>query len=274
MNDDTTWDLLEAMAPHVSPSDPAVVAGRREVGKQIAGARRTRVLRWAAPAGAAASLAIVLAVWPGGAENALASWVPVPTTPHATQVEATQHACDRAMSTAIAQLAKTQRSSGVHLPDAPTSEHELAGRAVLLAEQRGDVIFVLSANTGWTVGCLGAPGVSTTLTEATPSDLSHRVAPPAETGVDVLSSADEGDASDTHATLVWGRAGASVEQVHVTTVDGTTISATVDGGYWSAWWPTNNPDHSSDATVAVTLDDGSTRAGGTIRHLDARVSRP
>ena len=69
-----------------------------------------------------------------------------------------------------------------------------------------------------------------------------------------------------------GRAGDDVSGVRVTTRDGRTVQARTSGGYWSAWWPTDPGQAFMQATVAVTLADGSTRDAGTLGDLSGAGS--
>lgn len=267
--------VLHALAPQLPEDAEALVRARASCDQARAaeaGARRGRRVRWLVAAAAAAAAVGAVStgalLWPGSGESAFASWTPTPAVATNVQVDAAQLQCDAALANATETIAADEERFGVRLPNAPTSAAQLAGRAVLLAEQRGEFTFVLSTNGGWTVGCLAAPGVSKALTEATTADLSLRAATLAADGVDNLGSGGEGSSDGSSAALAYGRVGEHVTAVDVTTLDGRIVHATVADGYWSAWWPTSEDERMGDAQVIVGLVDGTSVAAGTLDALN------
>jgi hypothetical protein len=55
----------------------------------------------------------------------------------------------------------------------------------------------------------------------------------------------------------FGEAGSDVTGVSVKTIAGETITATVQDGFWSAWWPPSSSAGPFDATVTWTTADGA-----------------
>jgi hypothetical protein len=62
--------------------------------------------------------------------------------------------------------------------------------------------------------------------------------------------------------LVFGHAGQGVKQVTVLLGSGTSVTATVNGGYYLAWWPT------PETITSITTTDSS---GRTLQQLEKPV---
>ena len=75
---------------------------------------------------------------------------------------------------------------------------------------------------------------------------------PAPNTVTYATSSVDGIGSAAPWGYAAGRVGADVRAVRVVLVDGTTVTASVHGGVWAAWWPREAVVRS----VQVTLDDG------------------
>jgi hypothetical protein len=71
----------------------------------------------------------------------------------------------------------------------------------------------------------------------------------------------------------FGEAGSDVTGVSVKPIGGETITATVQDGFWSAWWPPSNSAGPFDATVTWTTADG-TRHTADLRNIDAYPKKP
>jgi hypothetical protein len=262
---------LQAMAPQLPDDAEALVLARaacdqaRAAEPAEAGARSGRRVRWLVAAAAVGVVSTGALLWPSSGQSAFASWSPTPAAATAAEVDAAQTRCDGVLAGAAAQVAANEQTSGVRVPNATPSAAQLAGRAAVLAEQRGDFTFVLSTNGAWGIGCLAAPGVSEAMTEAIIIDLSLHTAAPAADGFDTLGLGGEGVPDEsTSAALAYGRVGANVTSMDVTPVGRPTVHATVAGGYWSAWWPTTADQRMIDAQVVVRLTDGTSVAAGPL----------
>ena len=274
MSSTDPFAVLRALAPQLPDDAEALVRARASCDQARAaetGVRPgRRVRRLVAAAAAAAAVGAVSAgavLWPGSGQSALASWTPTPAVATTAQVDAAQVRCDAVLANATKTMAADEEKFGVLFPDWARSAAQLAGRGVVLAEQRGDFTFVLSTNGTWAIGCLAAPGVSEAMTSPEVVDLSLRPATLAAEGIDNLGGGGEGVPGGTSAALAYGRVGEHVTSVDVTTADGRTVHATVADGYWSAWWPAADDQRMGDAQVTVGLVDGTSGAAGTLDAL-------
>lgn len=219
-------------------------------------ARRSRAIRWLAPAAAAAAIAVPLTFWGGPAptnNTALASWTATPHPLSPTLTERTGEACRAAAREDM------RRSPAVA---ADTTLNPDALRTVV-AEQRGEFIFLsMTAPDGSSQECFfsaskpghvsGATGAWATKTSAAPTTLAATQLEAASGG---QSSGPEGSYSFT-----TGRIGKDVMAVTIHSA-GRQVKATVNNGHFAAWWPApelapNSPNPTE--TYDVTLRDGRT----------------
>lgn len=167
------YKTLALMAPQVADRDLDQVWDR--IGPQVSGCRvgwwdARRPGRWLVGVAAAGGVATALVMWPTSTPSAFASWTPTPAVATAAQAAAAQEQCEVVLHGSVEQ---TQRypTSAVN-PWLPTSDAELAGRRVLVAEQRGTFTYVLSSNGAWTVGCLYSAAMGDGSTTASTTRLS------------------------------------------------------------------------------------------------------
>ncbi|NMM18282.1 MAG: hypothetical protein HHJ14_14515 [Cellulomonas sp.] len=269
------YKTLALMAPQVADRDLDQVWDR--IGPQVSGrhvgwwdARRPG--RWLVGVAAAGGVATALVMWPTSTPSAFASWTPTPAVATAAQTAAAQGQCEVVLHGSVEQ---TQRyPTPVVNPWLPTSDAELAGRRVLVAEQRGTFTYVLSSNGAWTVGCLYSAALGDGSTTASTTRLSLFPPAPGAGTVDVLDRGGVGVPGGESAVLASGRAGRDVVGVDVVTPAGRTVTASVASGYWSAWWPADEKvdDSLNQARMIVHRKDGSTDEVGTLGSLVPKPS--
>ncbi|NMM31746.1 MAG: RNA polymerase sigma factor [Cellulomonas sp.] len=246
---------------------------------------RDEVLRAVAQLTDAEREAVLLAAWDGLSPqqaahvagcsvtpSAFASWTPTPAVATAAQTAAAQGQCEVVLHGSVEQ---TQRyPTPVVNPWLPTSDAELAGRRVLVAEQRGTFTYVLSSNGAWTVGYLYSAALGDGSTTASTTRLSLFPPAPGAGTVDVLDRGGVGVPGGESAVLASGRAGRDVVGVDVVTPAGRTVTASVASGYWSAWWPADEKvdDSLNQARMIVHRKDGSTDEVGTLGSLVPKPS--
>ncbi|MCR6648935.1 MAG: hypothetical protein NVV70_12645 [Cellulomonas sp.] len=233
----------------------------------LAPRRRRGAARLGLVGAAAAAAAVVTLVLPNPTDTAaFAGWTAVPAQLDAADTAAAGEQC-LALRTGVA-------GTG---PDAPTN---LADAKAVLADRRGETTFtVLSSGAGlqscligprtrvsmvlsgaggdavtsWDVGAQN-PGTAET---APDTQLSVGVvgpdATPTADGATYATGGIEGVGSDEPWGYGIGRVGADVTSVDVHLSDGSVVQASVAGGVWAAWWPTQD----LVAQVVPTLADGT-----------------
>lgn len=208
--------------------------------------RRRRVLVPLGLAGAAG--AAVPAVLLGGG-SAFASWTPMPEP------------LTRSETTAAASTCRTE----LGMPS--------TSRATLIAERRGEWTYVLISEPGTEATCLmrndldGEGSSGDELLGSYDTDLGEGPTPAGdqivETG-NMAGSFERGWFSQEWVTWTYGFAGDDVTRVIVHTPLGFDVEASVEGGRFAAWWPSNAPssenvDVMGAWSYTVTLADGTTR---------------
>lgn len=223
-------DILETPQSGSSASGPDRVASR------------SGRLRWVAVAAAAAAVAVGLVVvspW-SAPEQAFATWTAVPREVAAESVDELGEQC-------------TTRAA----------REELDQEAVI-AEERGRVTFVVTA-TPYSLGhCLLVDGEMHTSGSAGPR-LRGQQPEVAPTEVETYMAAGGGTGEDAY-TAIIGRTGQDVVGVEVHPLGPITepgalapgelpesVTATVENGYYGAWWP----GISEDFELTIHLADGS-----------------
>src|SRR5690242_11522356 len=208
MNDQLESDLREALRARAAQV-PAAAAVRLT---RLDYRPRTRRLRppvaigaLAAAAAAAGTLAVVISLG-AGASNAFAGWSPKPTKAAPGQLAAASAACQH-------------------------SESSVAGLPLALADTRGPFTFAVYANSTSIASCIQGPSF-VSLSE---SQSSSPVSVPADRVV--LLSAHHSARGGKAFGLAYGRAGAGVSAVTLVLDDGSKVQATVDNGWFVAWWP-------------------------------------
>ncbi|GIG29791.1 hypothetical protein Cma02nite_23910 [Cellulomonas marina] len=171
--------------------------------------------RWALAAGgaAAAVVAAVLLTAPPD-EPAFATWTAIPAAPDP--------------ATAARATASCASSVPADVQPAP-----------VLVEQRGAVVLSVLADGAWASACVWSDhetseGSIAAYTRTMP-------AAPTADGVAVVSWVGTWSPEDGPWTAVYGLAGSDVAQVVVDREAGGPVRATVQDGWFAAWWPTDSP---------------------------------
>lgn len=245
--------------------------------------RRVHVAVRASGAGAlAAGLGVTIAAFLSSAPAAYANWSPTPSSASTSQTEAAESACFTALGNGIAQADSNQESStfiadmsawhsviedvrGPYvLVGYSASQNGASNSATCLtptttAWPGGPEIFVSnlssdsSGNTGGESAAFGGPlqsgsVVNTAVTSSVAFGASLTPANP-----DTIANPSI-DAARPEVTFVIGDAGAAVSALTLDLSDGTNVGATVQNGYYAAWWPTD----STLASAQVTSPEGVT----------------
>lgn len=221
-----------------------------------AGARAARAphrSKWVTRALPIAAAAAALAVFSPSLysdDSAFASWTAQPAAPAVDDVEEAGRVCADLWT------------------DAGTDP--LPNLRVALAEQRGDWTYtVMTTSDGQYVDCTmqldrGVLGNLFGNYRGGGGSLAPLPAePPAADRIEAMSySGTGGGDSDVAALAVSGRVGADVTGVVAHTPDAGDVQATVQDGYWAAWWPTQfdraDGPEMDGLSFTVTLRDGST----------------
>ncbi|WP_306215783.1 hypothetical protein [Actinoplanes sp. RD1] len=231
------WEQLSALDPmrdyEPTPERRAYAASRLTFpGK--ATPKRTGVLV------AAAVTAAGLILWPGGQEEAQASW----TTPLAL-----------AGADVLPQARACAKGWGADWRTPPGADD------VLLAERRADTTLLLVAKDGGDlVSCTLFGG------EATGADLLDRSGPAPATGTATIESIGATGHEEWYSQVV-GRAGAGVTKVDIELPDGTVVHTSLRAGWFAAWWPGRQGGAADGVRVVVHT------AAGATSHLPSQLYR-
>jgi hypothetical protein len=245
--------------------------------------RRNHVAVGASGAGAlAAGLGVAIAIFVSSAPAAYANWSPTPTSASASQIEAAESACLTALGNGIAQADSNQespafiaRKSAWHaviedvqgpfvLVGYSASEDGASNSATCLIPTTttwsgGPEIFISNVSSdvpgyagGESVGFGGPFQSGSAVNTAVKSSILGGASstPP---NPDTIANPSI-DAARPEVTFVIGDAGAAVSALTLDLTDGTNVGATVQNGYYAAWWPSD----STLASAQVTSPAGVT----------------
>ncbi|WP_149204410.1 hypothetical protein [Actinotalea subterranea] len=131
----------------------------------------------------------------------------------------------------------------------------------VLVDVRGQYAYVLHAAESAVAECFVTQEPGGTQWEAVGNDLvlgeGETLAEPAADGLTVLGNGTsrwaEGVMGEGAVTSAYGRVGADVESVVVTTTGGDEATASVENGWWAVWAPGGD---ALEDTARLTLDDG------------------
>jgi hypothetical protein len=167
----------------------------------------------------------------------LASWTSTPTHPAATSAVVTS---------AVAHCSASM----------PEPSGDAAPVSVSNVDQRGSVTTVVVSRGGYRFFCLvGADGTGHSELVDGPGSALPGVA---DAGALSVQSADDSGSGATAISTLWGEAGSDVAYVTVT-AGGHTMTATVQNGLWTAWWPpVGDSVDPLDGTVTWTTTAGAT----------------
>ena len=211
---------------------------------------RTRSLRPPVAAGAltaaaAAGAAVWVVAFSSHTSTAFAGWSATPTAGSPAQVSAAESACRHRLTSPAPPGARTGGGP------APAGGPDLAHLRPVLADTRGPFTWAIFAGSDASASCITGP--SLTMTSA-----SGGAAVTAPAGRIVLTSASQtktpsGDAY----SFTEGRAGTGVTAATLVLDDGTHVQATIQNGWFVAWWP---GDHAARSALVTTGSGTTTEA--------------
>jgi hypothetical protein len=172
----------------------------------------------ASAAGTAGAVAVVISL-SAGASNAFAGWTAKPTAPARGQLAAASADCQ--------------------------TQSPVAGLPLKLTDTRGPFTFSIYADDSASATCINGPSFSA----VGASQASAPIDVPA--GHILLSSSHHTYRSGAAYSFADGRAGDGVTGVTLALDDGSEVQATVDNGWYVAWWPSAQAVKSADITTAV-----------------------
>ena len=227
---------------------------------------RTRTLRPpVAVGGVAVAAATGVAVWlfalSSQTSTAFAGWTATPTTAAPGQVSTAESTCE----SRVAAL-PSGPPSGAQKPPALG----LAGLQPVLTDTRGSFTWVILANSDASAyaSCISGPSLSTvSATSLAPSPStgsdastsSSSTPPSVPAGQVALSSSSQASTPNGDSySFAEGRVGSGVTDATLVLSDGTHIQATVQNGWFAAWWP-------GDQTLSSALV--TTASGTTTQQL-------
>jgi len=191
---------------------------------------RTRSLRPPVAAGAlTAAAAAGVAVWvvalSSQTPSAFAGWTATPTAGSPAQVKAAEAACRHRLASPAPPGARTG-----HGP-APAGGPELTHLRPVLADTRGPFTWAIFAGSDASASCISGPS----LTVLSASGGVNVTAPAGK--VALTSSSQTQTPKGAAYSFVEGRAGSGVTAATLVLGDGTHVQATLQNGWFVAWWP-------------------------------------
>jgi hypothetical protein len=259
-------ERLLAQITQCAPSSLAQYAGARP-----AAVRRRPPARFALSAAGVAAAALVVGMVAGGqflghaadhqtgqaqapsglTLTELADWTAVPGHPAVTSPVVRQ-----GVSTCLATFSSFDAAAFTVISD---------------VDQRGSVITLMATDpaSDTTLWCMVASGLA--VTTAVVNESSMPLPAIGATAVNTLSfgfGVGPGTISET-----FGEAGSDVTGVSLKPAAGKTITATVQDGFWSLWWPPSPSNGPFDATVTWTTADGASHTAD-LWSIDARGNKP
>jgi hypothetical protein len=230
MSDLLEQNLREMLSERAAQIDPAASARLRAIDYHPR-RRRGPALPALGAIGVSATAAAAVAVvtLASSAAPAFAGWSPTPTSPAAGQLAAAEHACSANLGTPA------------------------------LTDTRGPYTASIYADVTSSHTCLQGGSLSMASSVSGPSQAE------VSAGQIQLNGFGMKNSSGHALTLVDGRIGAGVTSVTIDRSDGTSIRATVSGGWYLAWWP---------GTVHATTADVTTSTGTVTEHFPSPPRGP
>jgi hypothetical protein len=221
MSDQLEQNLRDIFSERAAQIDPAASARLRAIDYRP---RRRPALPALGALGVSATAAVVVAVvtLASDAAPAFAGWSRTPTPPAAGQLAAAEQACRANLGIPVLTDTRGPYTASIYA-DATSSHLCLQGGSLSIA----------SSNSG--ASQVGVPAGQVQLT-----------------GSGMRNSSGQA------LTLVDGRIGAGVTSVTIDRSDGSSIQATVAGGWYLAWWP---------GTAQATSADVKTASGTETEHF-------
>ncbi len=223
--------------------------------------RKAMALGGTAAAAGVAGIAVSLIGFGAGTPRAFAGWTPSPTAPASGQTTTAETVCKAHMATpAEVERARQQASGRPSTPgEWPTSSGEWR---TVLTDTRGPYTIVLLANMGGSARCLTGPGFPDPAIGVGERSAASPL-PAISTGQIGEPSYGFSRATDEQPYMeTSGRVGAGVSAVTFVLSDGSHVAASVENGWFLAWWP------GSQSTVSAEV---STSEGTHSQQLDDPV---
>jgi hypothetical protein len=208
---------------------------------------RTRGLRPPVAAGALTAAAVAgAAVWvvafSSQTSSAFAGWTATPTAGSPGQVSAAEAACRQRLTSAAPPGAQT----GGDLP--PAGGPDLSKLQPVLTDTRGPFTWAIFSGGNANASCISGPSF-------TMASVSGGVAVTAVPGRVALSSSSQAQTSSGAAySFAEGRTGDGVTAATLVLDNGKHVQATLENGWFVAWWP----GHESASSALVTTSAGTT----------------
>jgi hypothetical protein len=229
MPDQLEQSLRDALAQHATQLDPDSIARLRAIDYHPR-RRRIRKLPAIGALGATGLAAVAAIVTLGSsAAPAFAGWEPTPGAPTPGQLAQAGQACGQDLGSPV------------------------------LTDSRGPYTASIYANSTTSDRCLSGNGISMSSSSTSAAPVS--VAP----GQIELGGGGTRDSAGDALTLVDGRTGAGVAAVTIERSDGSSVQATVAGGWYLAWWP---------GTVAATNAEVTAASGTSTVAFPATPASP
>ncbi len=265
MNTSFESDVRDALGSRAGGIAPDVGARLRGIDYRPRSRRVPAGVTAGTLAGAAATAGIVTAVTLGSSAPAFAGWSPTPSAKAAVLTA----------SSGPEQSCLDQLDQPVAAPGAPAAS--TGPWTVIASDVRGPYTLLAFESGTDHATCLTGPSV-TVVSRASKDNVSMEVRHSsglvhgAESGSSVAGGGGTGDLSwysmlhldsstDGPFTLVDGQVASGVSAVTFTRSDGSTVQATVDNGWFMAWWPsdvsaTSAQITSTTGTSTITLNSG------------------
>ncbi|MGA2008966.1 MAG: hypothetical protein ABSH51_00320 [Solirubrobacteraceae bacterium] len=216
MSDRLHQNLRATLARRAAEVDPAASARLRAIDYHP---RRHRVpalpALGALGASGAAAAAIAVVMLGSSAAPAFAGWSPIPTAPATGQLAAAEQAC------------------GANLG------------APVLTDTRGPFTAAIYADATSSHTCLQGDSMSISSSDSGAGEADVPAGHVQMFGSGLQNSAGQA------LTLVDGRIGAGVTSVTIDRSDGSSVQATVSGGWYLAWWPGTTPATTAQVTTSA-----------------------
>jgi hypothetical protein len=230
MSDLLEQSLRDMLSERAAQIDPAVSARLRSIDYRPRRRRRPTLPALGALGVSATAVAVVAVLTlASNAAPAFAGWSPTPTPPAAGQLAASEQACSANLGTPV------------------------------LTDTRGPYTASIYADATSSHTCLEGGSLSIASSNAEPSQADVPAGQVQLTGSGMKNSSGQA------LTLVDGRIGAGVTSVTIDRSDGSSVQATVSGGWYLAWWP---------GTVQATTADVTTSTGTVTQHFPSTPHGP
>jgi hypothetical protein len=176
-------------------------------------------------------------------DTAEAAWLPVPTAANPSQALEQAQACTRSW-------------------DATPTTHAVAAEDVLLAEGRGISTLTVMRKGNVVIECLSTdPGTLVGWSQVGEA----RTPLPADGVATIADMGATGDGGNVHSSVV-GHAGPGVSEIEIVRANGDHVQASINNGWWAAWWPGAEGGDPSGVNVIV-----HTTQGGVTEHASSEL---